>query len=337
MINNSLAKIEKSKDFRAERMSGLGGSDISAICGLNDRTSAFDIYCYKRGLKDELVDNEYLYWGRTMEPLITDEYHKRIAPKSVILRDMFGRSNEYPFLTSHFDGLIVIADELAGILECKNVGLRASGPWGETQSKDIPAGAYLQSQHYLMMTGLPWVHVAVLIDGNDFRVYFIEADNYVHSNLMTIESNFWDRVQNQDAPDPNGTESDFKILQKLYPAHNDGEVVVVNESENSDLYALAVRLMDNYGQRNNINKEFDVLKSVMESKMQSAEIILIGDRGKITWKKAKGSEFIDYQLACEKADVDRAIIDECTFTREGSRRFLITDFEAKKVKAANGK
>ena len=59
--------------------------------------------------------------------------------------------------------------------------LRLSLMVGEPGTDEIPDYYMTQVQHYLAVTGVKTADVAVLIGGNDFRIYTIEADEELQS------------------------------------------------------------------------------------------------------------------------------------------------------------
>jgi predicted phage-related endonuclease len=66
----------------------------------------------------------------------------------------------------------------------------------------VPQAYLFQVQHYMAVTGYPVADIAVLIGGSDFRIYTVEADRELHDMLVTAEAAFWQRVQNNEPPEP---------------------------------------------------------------------------------------------------------------------------------------
>src|SRR3990167_4211011 len=113
----------------AERRTGIGGSDVSAILGINKYKTPYQIWQEKRGEVPEFEGNERTKWGVLHEPLILEEYCKE-SGKKVLVEKKIIKHSEIPFLMGNVDGVIQ-ADEkdLAGILEIKCVGENAFKYW----------------------------------------------------------------------------------------------------------------------------------------------------------------------------------------------------------------
>lgn len=80
-----------------------------------------------------------------------------------------------------------------------------SDGWGEPGTDEIPDYYMTQVQHYLAVTGVKTADVAVLIGGNDFRIYTIEADEELQALLIERESEFWALVESRTPPDLTST------------------------------------------------------------------------------------------------------------------------------------
>ena len=68
------------EDWHKLRSKGIGGSDIGAILGVNKYRSLVDVYLDKiEGKKVE--DNNAMFWGRILEPIIRAEFQKKKKKK----------------------------------------------------------------------------------------------------------------------------------------------------------------------------------------------------------------------------------------------------------------
>jgi putative phage-type endonuclease len=72
-------------ELRSKR---IGGSEVGAIVGASKYESAYSLWAKKLGLiSDEVSDNEFMYWGRALEPVVIDRFAKDHQDFDV-LRDM---------------------------------------------------------------------------------------------------------------------------------------------------------------------------------------------------------------------------------------------------------
>lgn len=60
------------------RNKGIGGSDVSIICGINKFKSCMQLWMEKAGLMPlEPTDSEVAYWGTVLEPIVKKEFTNR--------------------------------------------------------------------------------------------------------------------------------------------------------------------------------------------------------------------------------------------------------------------
>jgi predicted phage-related endonuclease len=59
-------------ELRANR---IGGSEVGAIVGASKYESAYSLWAKKLKLiPSEVADNEFMYWGRKLEPVVIDRF-----------------------------------------------------------------------------------------------------------------------------------------------------------------------------------------------------------------------------------------------------------------------
>lgn len=89
-----------------------------------------------------------------------------------------------------------------------------------------------QVLHQLAVTGHAWAEVAVLIGGQDFRIYRIERDEEKIQDLTEREAQFWQMVQQDQQPEPDGSSDAANALSWLFP-RDDGQTVDLSDSPSS--------------------------------------------------------------------------------------------------------
>lgn len=62
------------EEWLETRRGGIGGSDISAIAGMNPWRSPLAVYLDKRGEIEDGPDNERMYWGRQLEDVVARHF-----------------------------------------------------------------------------------------------------------------------------------------------------------------------------------------------------------------------------------------------------------------------
>ena len=200
-------------DWLKQRQSGIGGSDIAAICGLNPFKTPLQVWQSKiNPVVDEEI-SEPAYWGTTLENVVAQEYAKRTGRKVQRINQVLHHPH-LPYCLANIDRAVINPD-ISGnvrwkdgklttdrILECKTANGFAAKQWGEAGSDQVPDSYLIQCQWYLGITGASVCDLAVLIGGQDFRIYTINRDDDLINDLLQQGAAFWELVQNNIAPDP---------------------------------------------------------------------------------------------------------------------------------------
>jgi putative phage-type endonuclease len=265
-----------------DRVGYLGGSDAASVCGLNPWKTTFQLYLEKTGESepDYLEDNEGVYWGNVLEAIVAREYTRRTERKvrrvNALIRDAFA-----PHLAVHIDRDIL---KSKGILECKTAGLRVAKHWGEAGTSDIAEYYLPQAQHTLMVTQADFVDVALLLGGNEFRLYRVDRDDEYIGLLREVEQRFWQRVVNRDPPDPE-TIADAKLA---WPT---GTGVV---EADSFAYEAAEKLEHLIGRIKNMEGMADAQRlKIMAAMGDDGDVLTHDERTIATWKQQKGKTTVD--------------------------------------------
>lgn len=196
-MSKSISQI----DWLKERQKGIGGSAVAAILGMSPWRTPYQVWEEKTTPIDETAaedDRPALYWGRVLEAPIRQAYADKTGRTVTKPAEAFV-SSKYPFMRANLDG---IADD-GRVVEFKTSS--KSDGWGEVGTDEIPDYYMTQVQHYLAVTGVKTADVAVLIGGNDFRIYTVEADEELQALLIERESEFWALVESRTPPDLTST------------------------------------------------------------------------------------------------------------------------------------
>lgn len=196
------------------RRSGLGGSDISTLLGLNPYSNRLQLYLEKvEGFEPDLSDNEAIVWGNLLEDTIAKRYSE-ITGKEVYESNTVVHP-AYPIFLANPDR--IIKGEKRG-LEIKNVGNRTASLWGESGSQIIPEYYYIQIMHYMFVLDYDFWDVAVLIGGQELRIYTFERDKEFDQIIINAGTKFWeDHVLAQNPPDVEyNSPNSVSILRNIY-------------------------------------------------------------------------------------------------------------------------
>lgn len=73
-------------------------------------------------------------------------------------------------------------------------------------------------------------YVAVLIGGNAFRVYEVDADEQIQQMLIAVEKEFWNKVQNMIRPEMDGSDAAKDLLDNIYHGGIEEEIILPDDA-----------------------------------------------------------------------------------------------------------
>ena len=202
------AEMERDAGLQ-ERSKGIGGSDVATVLGLNPYKTPLSLWEEKTGKTKGSPAGEAAYWGTTLEDVVAKEFSKRTGMKIQRVNFLLS-TGEGGWMRGNIDRAIVNeqiaktvrvhkpekADETGLMLstdvglECKTANAFMAEKWGPSQEAEIVSGNVVtehqiplyyetQIQWYMAVTGIKKFYVAVLIGGQDFRMYEVQRDEDV--------------------------------------------------------------------------------------------------------------------------------------------------------------
>lgn len=244
MFANILVETEgmSKEEWLKWRKKGIGGSDVSCLLGINKWKSEIELWLDKVNQTNEPpVENEAMTWGMIMEPVIRN-YFTEVTGKKVVEVRAILQHPEYPFMLADVDGITVDDAGNPAVLEIKTASEYKRGEW----EVDVPVYYQTQIQHYLCVTGIRKAYCAVLIGGNSFKIYEVDADDEIQSMLIEVEKNFWNKVQNMIRPEMDGSDAAKNLLDSLYHGGVAEQIVMPEEAiQYVDAYIEACAEEDN--------------------------------------------------------------------------------------------
>ena len=194
------------------RRTGIGGSDVAAVLGLNPWKTPLDVWNDKLGLSEDKGMSEPAYWGTVLEDTVAREFQQRTGMKVQKVTHQFV-DPECDWMIANIDRAIInreIAKKVRPLLdveeieryanitgverpintdiafEAKTANAFTADLWGPSQEleikqnnlrteHEIPLYYETQIQWYCGILRLRGMYLAVLIGGSDFRMYWIDA------------------------------------------------------------------------------------------------------------------------------------------------------------------
>lgn len=191
------------EEWLRNRMYGIGGSDASAIVGLNPYKSNVELFEEKiqRSEPEDISDKPYVRYGTMAEPHIRALFALDYPEYEIFYHEnRILRSNAYPFLQASLDGeLVDRRDGRRGILEIKTTSILQSMQREKWKDR-IPDNYYIQVLHYLLVTGWDFVILRAHLRtewaedrGTSVRHYHIERADVKDDldYLLAEEIKFW--------------------------------------------------------------------------------------------------------------------------------------------------
>lgn len=276
------------------RKQGIGGSDASAVAGVNKYANPVTLYMekldfYDRNAKDNV--REAAEWGNRLEPIVRDTFKEKINaerkekgldPLKIVHRKATFAHDEYDFIRTNLDGMIYGHELGTGIFEAKTAHYMLREDW---DGEDVPNQYFIQVQHNMLVMGAKYAYLAVLIGGNTFKYYFIERDEDVCNYLIQIESNFWNNhILKRVVPELNGHTAEKEMMRDMH-----GETIG-REDEIVNLPNITVE----YAERIGAIKELIAELTQEQTKYENEIKMIMGENDlgyagphKITWKADK--------------------------------------------------
>lgn len=321
--NRPALRLVKTADLSRDewltvRKGGIGSSDAAAAVGLNPYQSQLELWMIKTGrdaLLPKIDPNDELsptYWGTLLEPIVAAHYTKRTGNRVRKVNAVLQHpAPDKAWMLANIDREVVGTGDVQ-ILECKTAGEFGARLWKE----GVPEYVQCQVQHQLAVTGKAAADVAVLICGQELRVYRIERDNALIANLIELERQFWHYVESDTPPPADGSDSAATALQCLYPKDSGSVLDFSNDREMSAAFADLVAVRAEIGVREKLEAE---LRQRIQQRMGEASRTIF-ETGQVSWKRSKDGSALDIaKLLQDQPD----LLQRYPLIKPGSRRFLI--------------
>ena len=304
-----------------ERTKGIGGSDVATVLGLNPYKTPLSLWEEKTGKTEGSPAGEAAYWGTTLEDVVAKEFSKRTGMKIQRVNFLLS-TGENGWMRGNIDRAIVNEQIAKTVrvnkpvgLECKTANAFMADKWGPSQEAEIVSGNVVtehqiplyyetQIQWYMAVTGIKKFYVAVLIGGQDFRMYEVRRDEDVIKAIVEKCHAFWFKKVLADVP-PDPINADD--IKKLY-ARDDGEMVEASNDEAADIGELRTI-------RERIKELQDQEKAVANRVILAIgekSGLLIGGEKAVTYKAQNSSRFASTAFKKEHPDLYRDFVQTST-------------------------
>lgn len=200
------------EEWLAARRNYIGGSDASAVLGMNPYKTNIELWEEKTGLlvPEDISDKPYVKYGHDAEPLLRGLFALDFPEYSVGYEDNnLWLNGKYPWAHASLDGwLTELSTGRIGILEIKTTNILQSMQ-KEKWNDRIPDNYFIQVLHYLMVTGFDFAILKAQLRFDfkgdimhQVKHYKIERADVLEDlkYLESSERNFWKYVQERKRP-----------------------------------------------------------------------------------------------------------------------------------------
>ena len=205
-------KIMKDRnEWLQARQGRIGGSDASAIVGMNPYRTNVELWQIKTGQieAEDISEKPYVKYGTLAEEHIRalfvldfPEYQVEYIENNMFLND------KYPFAHASLDGWLTDQEGRKGILEIKTTNILQSMQ-KEKWNHRIPDNYYIQILHYLMVTEFEFAVLVAQLKSEFNGEIYKQVKHYkieradVEEDIKYLESSereFWQQVQERKRP-----------------------------------------------------------------------------------------------------------------------------------------
>lgn len=303
-----MKEILNKTDWLKRKEKGIGGSEISAIMGVNPYKTAIDVYLSKTE-RVKKSDNLPMRTGVVLEPLIAEVFSEEtgaeiIPPPKKGMYEILSL-DEKPYILGSPDRRYKDSGDIC-ILECKSTGLNYT---------EVPPYWFLQLMWYLGIDGKERGAVAWLKDNREFQYTMYMFDKEQFDFMVDVADRFWnDNVLKGNPPEI--SEKNKNEITKLYKSHKEGKVIYADSGIKTKLITLA-RLKE---LQNCLKDKIDDIESSVKLEMKDSEAILDKDTELVTWRQSGDTKRFDLELfKQEQPELYKKYIN----LSPGSRRFLL--------------
>lgn len=275
------------EEWLALRKETIGGSEISAILGLNPFQSAYSLWCERTGRTAPFDGNLRTRIGTALEDTVAKLFEETSGYK-VQRTNFIWYNSDYPHMHASPDRLCV--SRRAG-LEIKTT---SAFNGDQFRGEEFPAQYYAQAVQYMAILEYTQWFIAVLIGNHDFKIYQLTTNpniprpEWVSGRLVvepgelealrTAAVSFWKCLEEDVAPGLDGSEATTEALEEIFSEASEPEPMTF------------------FGREGLVDEWFDIIKKTkdLDARKQEIKNILCADMGnfetgfcgdhKVTWK-----------------------------------------------------
>lgn len=209
------------KEMLAARRGWVGASELGALFGVDEYSSAWNVWAHKCGLIEDQPASEAADAGNMLEPALIDVAERSLGP--------LDRNVTVPA-----DGLQLVSNLDARIrmtghpVDAKTSGLYGplSSEWGEAGTAEVPKRIILQLHGQMLCTGADAAYVQALLGGRGFVLFHVKRNESLIDLIAQRVDSFWRDNVLAKVP-PEDSEPTLEVIKHI--RMQPGKVVVINQ------------------------------------------------------------------------------------------------------------
>jgi predicted phage-related endonuclease len=201
-----------------ERHDTITGTAASNIMGFGF-TSPYKQHMLMRGEVEPDEENEFMYWGRAIEPAILARFQRDNPDAEVFdIGPLLSNSKDRDLgvYAGTPDAMAVMGDGRFVGIEAKCTSGWAKDKWGNPGTDEVPFGYMIQCQLYMWLTGIHEWYVCALVGGNDYKVYNLKFKPEMWEGIHAECTEFFGNMIMGRAPKVDGSKDAKDTLNKRY-------------------------------------------------------------------------------------------------------------------------
>ncbi|EJX17504.1 hypothetical protein SOJ_17930 [Staphylococcus sp. OJ82] len=270
------------EEWKQLRTHSIGGSDCGTILGMNNYESPFTLWQKKLWADDyeeDISDKIQIKFGNYNEQFVAKLFEEKTG-KKLRKHNKMMYHKDYDFISANVDRVVIGENAL---LECKTTSEFLKDKW---KDGNVPASYMAQCYHYMAVTGVDVVYIAVLFGNSEFHYETIERDEEIINDIINAEVEFWNEyIVKGQRPPADDSEVTSKALNNFWKeTKND---VVNFDEEKTALFKGILAIKE---QQKELDKQLKGHQNQLKELLGENEFGEVSDY-KASWKKQNRESF----------------------------------------------
>jgi len=273
------------------RAKGIGGSEITAVMGLDPYATPYALWERKTGRVGDFGENKFTRAGNYLEDAVGQMFADASGLEIYTKADMHHAHPDYPHLLGTPDRFVSRKNG-DGVLEIKTTQKRIT-------REDVTEGHmlrwYFQVLWYMGITGKKKGYIAWLCNGVDFDYIEVDFQPDIFADMVEAGDRFWREHVLADVPPPPITREDIlKSIGKVMPDAIEGP---------EDALQYHKQIKENSVKIKELEEANAELKTAVQLMMGDKSILTYQGAALFTWKEAETVRLDTKKLKEDEPDI----------------------------------